>query len=580
MKNINNLLLLCCFMISSIMVTPDLKAQIDCGVNTAQTSLRTNDIEVILPGTGGLWWNRQDGGYLIDDPQSTRQIAGIFAGGIWLGGLDPGNNLKFAASTYGATGGNVDFWAGPLTDQGQTEADVCSNYDRFWKVTRTDINALLDDFNDNGTVDNPIPLALRDWPALGNPFFFDINGFDLPNPTNGYRQLAPFFDQNGDGLYDPSKGDYPLIKGAEQAVWWIFNDGGGIHTESTGDAIQAEIHAMAYTYDNAMPPVNRTTFYDYTVINRAVEDIDSTYIGLWIDPDLGCYLDDYVGCNPDKNLFYVYNQDALDDDNACSSSCEGVNGFCDEIPVVGVKILKGTTHMDQSTGNIVDNGLSSLMYYNNGSLAPNPGQTDPTSAIEFYNLLTGTWRDGTPLTTGGTGYNPGSTDVTSYAFPDNPSDPNGWSMCAIDAPGSDARAILGSGPFLMRPGEINSFTFAVYIRDAVMHPCPDLGDFFDDGDLIETFYEGVPTSTYEVASPALGIQFSPNPLRDYSILSIEEGQLQQVDLFSANGQLMRSYNEINNSQLKIERRDLQSGMYFYRLQSAAGKWYSGKLLIQ
>ena len=38
------------------------------------------------------------------------------------------------------------------------------------------------------------------------------------------------------------------------------------------------------------------------------------------------------------------------------------------------------------------------------------------------------WSDGTPLTLGGNGYNPGSIDSSKFAFSDSPFDKNGWSM--------------------------------------------------------------------------------------------------------------------------------------------------------
>ncbi len=555
-------------------------AQADCRYVYAQTSFRVQDLEVKLPGLGGLWWDKENPGYLIDDPERAgRQVAALFAGGLWIGGLDPAGNLRLAASAYGASAGHLDYWPGPLSIDGQTARETCTNYDRFWTVTRSDIDALLDDFNDSGSVDGAIPTALRDWPALGNPYFEELNGFDLPSPAFHHQDLAPFYDQDGDGRYDPARGDYPLIKGADRAIWWIFNDAANFHSESEGAAIGAEIHAMAYTYDQAAAPINRTTFYDYTIIHRGTETIDSSYVGIWVDPDLGCLNDDYVGCYPEKNLFYAYNGDALDDDDACGTACEETEGFCEDIPVVGIKLLKGTTGIDPDGNDPVDNGLSSLTYFYK---TPHPvySMRGPSEADEYYNYLTGTWRDGTLLVPGGTGYNPVSPLPTKYAFPDNPSDPDGWSMCAEELDPYDLRAVLGSGPFQLRPGAVQRISFAVYLRDAVVHPCPDLSDFFADGDLIEAFYQGVPTGTRTGHLTAGSVQLHPHPLRDYSLLSLSEGRLRSVALFSSSGQLLRSYPDVHDRQLRIERGDLPGGMYFYRLQNEWGQWTSGKLLLQ
>ncbi len=580
MKNFNSLFLLSSFLgLILWWGTPSsLYGQNNCQGATAQIDLITNGISARLPGAGNLWWDGSNSRYTVasaEDPN--RQVGLIFAGGIWLGGFDPGDNLKLAANTYGSFAGNNDYWPGPLDDNGQTTADNCANYDRFWKMSRSNIDAMIADFEDNGVIDQDIPRVIREWPGRGNPYFEGSLGFPLPNTGD---QLAPFFDRNNDGVYDPAQGDVPSIKGADQAIWWIFNDAAGIHTESDGDLLQAEIHAMAYTYNSAAPPINRATFYDYTIINKSVESLDSSYIGLWVDPDLGCYLDDYIGCNPEKDLFYIYNQDAVDNSSECLPACP-VQGFCEDIPVVGIKILQGTTGTDPNTNEPVDNGLSSLTYYNNAVYTGDPSTSDPREALEFYRYLSGSWRDGSPITRGGTGYDLSSSDVTRYAFPDNPSDPDGWSMCAEALGANDARAILGSGPFTLQPRSINQFTFAVYLRDEVAHPCPDLSDFFADGDLIETFYDDLPTTTTrEVGSSLEGVQLAAHPLRDRAILSLNEGLLNRVELFSLNGQLLRSYTSIKAPQLVIERQGLPAGMCFYRLQNEAGQWASGKLLIQ
>lgn len=47
------------------------------------------------------------------------------------------------------------------------------------------------------------------------------------------------------------------------------------------------------------------TFQRYKLINRATEGIKETYFAMWADPDLGCYTDDYIGCDTTRSLAYV-----------------------------------------------------------------------------------------------------------------------------------------------------------------------------------------------------------------------------------------------------------------------------------
>lgn len=50
----------------------------------------------------------------------------------------------------------------------------------------------------------------------------------------------------------------------------------------------------------------------------------------------------------------------------------------------------------------------------------------------FYYKMIGKWAANVPVTIGGSGYNPGSTDTTNYVFNANPADVLGWSMCTAN----------------------------------------------------------------------------------------------------------------------------------------------------
>ena len=75
----------------------------------------------------------------------------------------------------------------------------------------------------------------------------------MPNVPHG---LAPFFDQNGNGVYEPMLGDVPNINNADQGIWWVFNDAGNIHTQSNGATIGAEIQVLAYAYVSSNESIN------------------------------------------------------------------------------------------------------------------------------------------------------------------------------------------------------------------------------------------------------------------------------------------------------------------------------------
>lgn len=160
-----------------------------------------------------------------------------------------------------------------------------------------------------------IPAGIKGWPARGNPYFTTTHHFSLPGNTGS---LASFFDHNGDGNFEPLEGDYPSIeiegcppdRYPSEMIFWIYNDegAGAVHSRTGGKALQMEVQVQAFGYQTD-DELNNMTFQRYKLINRADELIDSTFFAIWIDPDLGCPMDDYIGCDSANSLMYVYNQD-------------------------------------------------------------------------------------------------------------------------------------------------------------------------------------------------------------------------------------------------------------------------------
>lgn len=569
----------------------------DCQISTAVTDLDVNNVNARLAVGGDLWWSGGNGRYIVPKPTSGEpEVTAFHLGGIWIGGWDSASNLKLAGQTYGRAFGKTDYFPGPLTEQGQTTPTNCNNFDQFWSTNATDINAHIADWNDNGVIDGPIPQSVLAWPGRSNPNFESIHGFELPNTNQG---MAPFYDNNFNGIYEPNSGDYPNINGANLGKWWVFNDAGGMHTETGGFPLQMEIQALAYSYSSSNDNINNATYYDYKFINRAQDQIDSAYVALWADPDLGCYIDDYVGCDTTSDLGYVYNKDALDGISSCDD-CLGLNTYCEEIPIVGVKILRGVlapklfcNGIDASDGlcnpplnstiapdTIVELGLSTFMYYNGNAI---PGGGSGNTAIDFYRLMSASWPDGTRLTTGGDGYNPGNTDYTNYAFPSAPNDTTGWSMCTEGFAEGDRRMIMGLGPFRLDPGAINKLSFAVIYAEDVPHPCPDISPLLEAADDVQDLYDnGITTSTEELAKTPANIQFQPNPMADQAELIFNdlENSIQQVSIYSIDGKLMQVYDSVFGKSLTIERNELGQGMYFYKILTDDFQVHSGKFIVQ
>ncbi len=489
----------------------------DCVAAEAQIDMSINNVRARLLTGGDVWWNGSDEGrYIV--PKVTpgsgvSEKAAIFAGAVWLGGFDPGGNLKLAAQTYSQNGGE-DFWPGPLNpEEGNTDREVCDNWDRFFTVKGAEIDEHLRNYElarQAGAEydEDLIPEGVKGWPARGNEFFFELRGFELPNTTQG---LAAFFDTDGDGFYEPQDGDYPRIelRGCDtpqypdEMTFWIYNDAGATHTNSGGDAIQMEIQVQAFAYATN-DEINDMTFQRYKLINRAVESIDSTYFAIWVDADLGCPEDDFVGCDVDRSLAFVYNQDGLDGDPGCECNVGGlVNTYCDEVPLLGVDYFRGplgpkvftadgtleNPQVGQAPDTIVELPMSSFTYFVRESSIN--AMTDPTGSIEYYRLLSGSWKDGEPFTFGGTGYNVGSNNIIPYAFPNRPDDTaeESWSMAAENLEGFDTRTIQASGPFRLDPGAVNELIVGVVWVPDVQHPNPNIDPLLFADDVAQALFD-------------------------------------------------------------------------------------------
>ena len=538
---------------------PFIEAQ-DCQMSTAQADLVTPRVKVRHHASADLWWDGAEGKFLVDDPTlSTNPVSAAFAASFWAGGTDQGNNLKFAGNTYGRSSGKTDWWPGPLSDVGESPAENCMNFDRIWEIKAVDISAFEMDYNDNGVIDNPIHPTLQMWPGKDNPMSLVQNGFELPVG----RSLAPFIDRNNDGIYNPADGDFPDVKGANVAHWWIFNDNGNIHTSSNGNEIKMDVGVLAYSFSTDPFDVS-TVFYEFLITNKAIEPFVNFHAGLWLDIDLGCYSDDYIGCIPSENLAFAYNQDAVD--GTTGTSCNGgVNSFDIGIPLFGIRILEGT-----KTQEGVDNGMSSFIYYNNQNFSPNPATTDPATSPEMNNYLRGLWRDGTPITIGGDGYDPASTDVTNFAFPDPPNSITGWSMCNPIAESGDRRVVIGSGESDLDPGESTKFAFAAIVTKKVEHPCPDITSLIDAANDAQDIYDMLPSRLNAPISKA-NFSIQPNPSNDFiNIRTQGFDQIHKIELFNISGQLLRSWQVVNSYSYQINVDDFVNGMYLIKVKMKDG----------
>ena len=357
---------------------PTKKAELErCRRGQGSAELSINNVRARINTSGNMWYDGSTARYFV--PKDGNSTA-MYCAALWIGGTDANDQLRVAALRFGQSGD--DFWPGPLTVDMNASVDksVCEKWDKHFIITKAEVEYFVAGI-EKDAAGNVISVdasrateAIKTWPAHG----------DVSKKQSKF--LAPFYDQNGNGVYEWEMGDYPyydlsgelcpakikanlpagsaytptptfesnttnpnygtggaleakggllvdqVLKG-DQTIWWVFNDKGNAHTESGSEnPIGLEIRAQAFAFTMS-DEINNMTFYSYEIINRSTFVLTNTYFSQWVDPDLGYAADDYVGCDVERGLGYCYNGKATDG--------PGTGAYSGNPPAIGIDFFQG-----------------------------------------------------------------------------------------------------------------------------------------------------------------------------------------------------------------------------------------------
>ncbi|MGB0423546.1 MAG: hypothetical protein ACPGED_04465, partial [Flavobacteriales bacterium] len=157
-------------------------------------------------------------------------------------------------------------WAfGPFADY--YHQSFFDQYSRVWKVTRAEIETHIAQIGQPGYV---IPEAIFSYPGNGN-------------TNNGESEvLAPFFDSNGNGLYEPWYGEFPEIRG-DACITWLLH-------ENDYSSLRAGVQLVqqAYVFTNSDHSMFENTLFLHTEMsNTSTHNIEDLTIGMFSDFDIG-----------------------------------------------------------------------------------------------------------------------------------------------------------------------------------------------------------------------------------------------------------------------------------------------------
>jgi len=484
-----------------------------------------------------------DGGVYFNDLSNTiagyevpkgSGISSIFLSSFWYGGTDSNNQIHLSGQTYTA---NSDIFTGPFSSNNSyLDPLYISKYSpSIWKVKKYDITQHILNFASAGYV---TPNSILNWPGNGDPTL----GVSL--------QLAPFIDLDNDGIYEPTQGDYPDIKGCE-ASFIILNDDAQIHSSSGGAKIEMEVHVMVYQYATA-DYLDNTTFISKKIINKGSQTLNNFRTSFFMDGDLGNAGDDFVGCDSVRKLMYTYNGDSNDEANG------GLSGYGHTPPSISAISL--------------NNELANSGHFINGAAI---GMGDPSSAVEYFNYMNGKWSNGIPMTFGGIGY--GGTTPCNFNYPTNPNsinDPMPWSEVSEQNPPGDRRQYMTVNSGVFAPGDTLDLDFAILFgqNTDTSNYLSCINNLMDIADSVQAFYN----SNIDICTdPSAGLneknsmdfKIYPNPTNGSFVIELQKPMEEIIlEITDMSGRVVLSKTYKNQFEINIDLKE-QAGMYIVKMKN-------------
>jgi len=451
-------------------------------------------------------------------------------------------------------------------------------------------------------------------------------GESWQNWKNAVKLGADFYDGNNDGVYTPIdinengkwdlEEDRPDLLG-EQTAWCIYKDAvpSIFRTYSNVKPIGIEIQQTVFA-SSINKSFENTIFVRYRIENIGlVSDIlDSVYFALWVDPDIGNYLDDLAGSDTTINAGYAY-QNTPDEQFGKSapttlfSIVQGPpiyipdstfidlnsNGVFDETDSAITKayanrgFTKGINYIEGATNSSISSVIS---YINTG-----PFGHPPNNESDARDFLKGfpngflidacTWEFGKTI------------DVNCETidgllmYSGDPILLNGW----IANTPYDQRLWVNTGPFDLKENHPIDIVVAYVIGFDTKHSLLSLKDaktkarnikFYFQNNAFETeAYEPEPIICIEPIFEFRLEQNYPNPLNpgtkiNYKIPYSNEPQNVTLKVYNLLGEvvatLINKVQTVGSYSVNFSAENLSTGVYIYSL-SNGNNYQSRKLLV-
>ncbi|MDE2807764.1 MAG: T9SS type A sorting domain-containing protein [Gemmatimonadota bacterium] len=435
--------------------------------------LNINNMAMWFERNGSSGFNPLTSGSGVTFPRSTDQV--IYRDGLIWGGLvkdgDP-QELRVGGQTY-----RIGTVPGRIISKGVAE-DPADPSVRIYRIRRDyqTANLRLDASESLG-----IGLsAVTDSDVEALRAQYEQDWREWP-----YQKGAPYYDNDGDGEYNPDT-DEPGVAGADQVAWFVINDldVGAAQALYGSKPVGLEVQVLLWGYART-DALGDVIFKKFTVIYKgtsATPDtarIEDMYFAQWSDPDLGDYGDDFAGADIDLSLGYVYN--SINDDShyvlfGLAPPAVGYDFLQGPAVPVFQKDENGDSLLDEDGNLVLDESseaifnfgrrpgyrnlpMTSFVYFAAGSAIDDPELGEYIGTEEWYNLLRGFQPQpdiGNPVPY----TNPLTGDDTFFTLDGDPTTAQGWND-GIPLPAGDRRIVLNTGPFEMALGDTQEVVVAL-----------------------------------------------------------------------------------------------------------------------
>lgn len=375
---------------------------------------------------------------------------------------------------------------------------------------------------------------------------------------------------------------YPLIYG-DQTLWTTYNS-----MDSTTEyrtlwngqrdslpIMPIEVQQLIYSrsgyssdYENIF---SNTMFFEFKILNKGIQTIDSTFIGFWTDIDF---------CNANSNPPAV---DTTLQTGYCWTNSDLV---CDTPPAIGYTLLYGP--LQESQGDTAYFGSQRMANYKNSRMSSfYPVAQDAHPYFDAYYTLEGAWNIARGLYENEEPIiNPLTNQITKFPLDGDPVTNEGW-VWTNNYTNGEAGFYIFTGPFTLAPNDSQWIMLAL---------APALGRDNLESILlmrkkIQTLrnipYDSLAfgsspifiTSVDEPNSITIPGEFNlhqnyPNPFNPQTTIEYEvpEKSFVTIKIYDILGREVRTL--INNEEkvrweykVEFDATNLASGVYFYRIQA-------------